>query len=588
MSGNGKALVATAIAGVLVIGTVYWWQRSDDNPDTPRTGCTTVVVAASVEKSDLMDAVAKRYNSSDRLVNGSCYGISVTTMASGVVESRLTEASWDPAWGPAPDAWSPAASTWLQLLRHDRASHDRPDILAADNASVVSTPIVLAMPEPKAKALGWPQEAIGWSDLLNLANDPRGWASRGHPEWGAFKLGKTNPNVSTSGLSATIGAFVAATGTSSDLTLDALKEPRVRDFVAGVEKSVAHYGDTALTFLTNLQRADDAGAALGYVSAVAVEEKSIVDYNEGNPTGDLETKGQHGKPRVPLVAIYPREGTLDSDSPFAILEAPWSDVGKQAGAKDFLAYLHEPAQQELFTDAGFRTYDGRPGKAVSESDYLTEDVGVTLSPPSPPVLAAVRAAWSDLRKPARVLLVLDVSGSMGQSAGGGKTRLELAQAAAVNGLSQLSDADQVGLWTFPSQGQVYWQQMALEPLGPQREQMIARIQQLIPAGGTPLYAATRKASEAVRAGAGDDTINAVVVMTDGKNEYPDDNDVDGLIRQLGDQALEGGVRVFTIAYGEDADLDTLKRISEASRAAAYDASDPQTIDAVFTNVLSNF
>jgi len=588
MSGNGKALVATAIAGVLVIGTVYWWQRSDDNPDTPRTGCTTVVVAASVEKSDLMDAVAKRYNSSDRQVNGSCYGISVTAMASGVVESRLTEASWDPAWGPAPDAWSPAASTWLQLLRHDRASHDRPDILAADNASVVSTPIVLAMPEPKAKALGWPQEAIGWSDLLNLANDPRGWASRGHPEWGAFKLGKTNPNVSTSGLSATIGAFVAATGTSSDLTLDALKEPRVRDFVAGVEKSVAHYGDTALTFLTNLLRADDAGAALGYVSAVAVEEKSIVDYNEGNPTGDLETKGQHGKPRVPLVAIYPREGTLDSDSPFAILEAPWSDVGKQAGAKDFLAYLHEPAQQELFTDAGFRTYDGRPGKAVSESDYLTEDVGVTLSPPSPPVLAAVRAAWSDLRKPARVLLVLDVSGSMGQSAGGGKTRLELAQAAAVNGLSQLSDADQVGLWTFPSQGQVYWQQMALEPLGPQREQMIARIQQLIPAGGTPLYAATRKASEAVRAGAGDDTINAVVVMTDGKNEYPDDNDVDGLIRQLGDQALEGGVRVFTIAYGEDADLDTLKRISEASRAAAYDASDPQTIDAVFTNVLSNF
>jgi len=588
MSGNGKALVATAIAGVLVIGTVYWWQRSDDNPDTPRTGCTTVVVAASVEKSDLMDAVAKRYNSSDRQVNGSCYGISVTAMASGVVESRLTEASWDPAWGPAPDAWSPAASTWLQLLRHDRASHDRPDILAADNASVVSTPIVLAMPEPKAKALGWPQATIGWSDLLNLANDPRGWASRGHPEWGAFKLGKTNPNVSTSGLSATIGAFVAATGTSSDLTLDALKEPRVRDFVAGVEKSVAHYGDTALTFLTNLLRADDAGAALGYVSAVAVEEKSIVDYNEGNPTGDLETKGQHGKPRVPLVAIYPREGTLDSDSPFAILEAPWSDVGKQAGAKDLLAYLHEPAQQELFTDAGFRTYDGRPGKAVSESDYLTEDVGVTLSPPSPPVLAAVRAAWSDLRKPARVLLVLDVSGSMGQSAGGGKTRLELAQAAAVNGLSQLSDADQVGLWTFPSQGQVYWQQMALEPLGPQREQMIARIQQLIPAGGTPLYAATRKASEAVRAGAGDDTINAVVVMTDGKNEYPEDNDVDELIRQLSDQALEGGVRVFTIAYGEDADLDAVKRISEASRAAAYDASDPQTIDAVFTNVLSNF
>ena len=333
---------------------------------TPRPGCTTVVVTASVEKADLMDEVAKRYNASDRQVNGSCYGITVTAMASGVVESRLAEASWDPAWGPAPDAWSPAASTWLQLLRHDRASHDRPDILAADNR-VGGRPRRSSSRCPSRWRRRWAgrRRRSAGRTCSNLANDPGGWASKGHPEWGAFKLGKTNPNVSTSGLSATIGAFVAATGTSSDLTLDTLKEPRVREFVAGVEKSVAHYGDTALTFLTNLQRADDAGAALGYVSAVAVEEKSVVDYNEGNPTGDLETKGQHGKPQVPLVAIYPKEGTLNSDSPFAVLQAPWSDAGKQAGAKDFLAYLREPAQQELFTDAGFRTYDGRPGKAVT-------------------------------------------------------------------------------------------------------------------------------------------------------------------------------------------------------------------------------
>ena len=36
---------------------------------------------------------------------------------------------------------------------------------------------------------------------------------------------------------------------------------------------------------------------------------------------------------------------------------------------------------------------------------------------------------------------------------------------------------------------------------------------LPPARGTQLYAATRKAVETVRAGAGDDTINAIVVMT---------------------------------------------------------------------------
>lgn len=587
MAGNGKAFLSAAVAGTLFIGTVYWWNHQDA-AGPPRAGCATVVVAASSDKASLMAEAAERYNSTDRTVGGTCYGIAVDDMASGVAESRLTEAGWESAWGPAPDAWSPGASTWLQLLRNDRSAHDRPDILPAEIRSAASSPVVLAMPQPMAEALGWPDAELGWSDLLTLADDPRGWAAKGHPEWGQFKLGKTNPNVSTSGLAATVGAFVAATGTSSDLTLDSLKDPRVRDFAAGVEKSVVHYGDTTLTFLANLQRADDAGAALGYVSAVAVEEKSVIDYNAGNPRGDLDTKGQHGKPRVPLVAVYPREGTLVSDHPFAVLQAPWTDPGKRAGAGDFLEYLREPAQQELFTGEGFRSYDGRPGPVVSDSEYLRDDVGIVLSPPSPPVLSAVRDTWAQLRKPARVLLVLDVSGSMGSSAGGGRTRLELAQAAAVHGLAQLSDTDEVGLWVFPAQGTVYWQEIPIAPLRPQRQEMTRRIQQLIPRGGTPLYAVIRQASDVVRAGAGSGMINAIVVMTDGKNEYPDDNDIDGLVRQLGDRAVEDGVRVFTIAYGQDADLDGVRRISEASLAAAYDATDPQTIDAVFTNVLSNF
>src|SRR5439155_13932982 len=136
----------------------------------------------------------------------------------------------------------------------------RPDLVPADVESIARTPLVLAMPRPMAEALGWPKTPIGWGDVLKLANDPRGWAAKGHPEWGSFKLGKTNPNISTSGLAATVGAFVAATGRSSDLTERDLKDPKVRTFVRDVERSVVHYGDTTLTFLSNLQRADDAGS----------------------------------------------------------------------------------------------------------------------------------------------------------------------------------------------------------------------------------------------------------------------------------------------------------------------------------------
>ena len=83
------------------------------------------------------------------------------------------------------------------------------------------------------------------------------------------------------------------------------------------------------------------------------------------------------------------------------------------------------------------------------------------------------------------------------------------------------------------------------------------------------------------------SINAVVVLTDGRNEYTD-NDLDGLLRDLEASAQENGVRVFTIAYGPDADLETLQADLRGVRAAAYDARNPATIDKVFADVLSNF
>ena len=132
-----------------------------------------------------------------------------------------------------------------------------------------------------------------------------------------------------------------------------------------------HYGDTTLTYLSNLQRADDAGGAMNYLSAVAVEEKSVLDYDAGNPSGDPATLGRHAPPKVPLVAIYPKEGTLYSDSPYVVLKAPWSTASKQAGAADFLAYLTAPDQQKVFTDANFRTFDHQAGAPIKASTFVS-------------------------------------------------------------------------------------------------------------------------------------------------------------------------------------------------------------------------
>ena len=353
------------------------------------------------------------------------------------------------------------------------------------------------MPEPMAKALGWPDAPIGWSDVLALATDPQGWASKGHPEWGKFTLGKTNPNVSTSGLAATIGTLVAATGTSSDLTQAALQRPEVQQYLKDVESSVIHYGDTTLTYLSNLQRADDAGAALGYLSAVAVEEKSVLDYNAGNPSGDPKTLGDHAPPKVPLVAVYPKEGTLYSDSPYVILDAPWSTADKKAGAQDFLDYLLLPEQQKVFTDSFFRTADGKPGEPITSSPYLIADgVTITLNPPGPEVLRDVRALWAEVRKSARVLILMDVSGSMASDSGsGGKSKLDLAKSAATTALGQLVDTDQVGFWVFttdlPTPTTITADLVDVGPLSQTRQPITDAIAGLTPLNGTPLYAATK-------------------------------------------------------------------------------------------------
>ena len=205
---------------------------------------------------------------------------------------------------------------------------------------------------------------------------------------------------------------------------------------------------------------------------------------------------------------------------------------------------------------------------------------------------AAAHSWATVRKSARVLLVMDVSGSMSADSGsGGKSKLELAKSAAASALDQLVDTDRVGFWTFttdlPTPSTITREWVDVAPLGQTRQAITAAIAGLTPLGGTPLYAATRLAADAMNATKDPAAINAVVVLTDGRNEFTD-NDLNGLVDHLASGAQENGVRVFTIGYGADADQQALQQISEASRAAFYDASDPATIDKILPNVLSNF
>ncbi|MEJ7585677.1 MAG: hypothetical protein WKF43_16705 [Acidimicrobiales bacterium] len=104
-----------------------------------------------------------------------------------------------------------------------------------------------------------------------------------------------------------------------------------------------------------------------------------------------------------------------------------------------------------------------------------------------------------------------------------------------------------------------------------------------------------RASYEARSSYDPDRINAVVLLTDGVNDdgvaEDDEQQLETMLQVLrrgstGETAKP--IRIFPIAFAQEADLGVLRTIAEATNSAAYNASDPKTIAKVFTAVVSNF
>jgi len=350
-------------------------------------------------------------------------------------------------------------------------------------------------------------------------------------------------------------------------------------FVKGVELATVHYGESSSVFLQNLAQADTAGQSLTYVSAIALTEQEVVAYNEGQFGPSAKA------PTVPLAAVYPKEGTLISDNPFVVLNASWVSPEQKAAAADLLAYLLAPAQQAKLQAAGYRDAQGRAAVSSRDLGTIATQPKTVIKPPVGSVLDKLQASWWTVRKPARVLIIVDVSGSMDEQVVPGATKLDLVKAALLAAIDQVGDDDEVGLWSFSDQHQ---QLVPINRVGAQRAQLKTAVASLQANGGTLLYSTVHDGWDYVSKSADPTHINAVVVMTDGQDNHSPGGALSALTDALAKQPEGAAVRVFTVAYGHDADKSDLGLIAQASRGQAYDASDPTLIRQVFLAVLSNF
>jgi Ca-activated chloride channel family protein len=555
------ALVAVVAVGLVAALSAGDGEDSGSNgggsgPVAPQ-GSVRVSFAYSPEKEKLLKPLIRRFNSERTRVDGRPVFVEGEVVSSGEAESKLASGALELT------AWSPASSLWGRLLNFEADRSLAPD----DNPSIVRTPLVIAMWEPFARALGWPREQLGFEQIIRLARSNQGFAEFGHPEFGSFKLVHTNPDFSTSGLEAVVAEYYAATGKKEGLTEADVEGSGARTIVRDIERSIVHYGDTTLFIADQMRREGP-----GYASAVAMEEVTLLDFNRN--------RGSQPK----LVALYPPEGTFYSDNPFIVLDAPWVRPAQRQGAERFQQFLQDEITPELAAQSGFRpaSLDEEPVAPVSKENGVDPaQPERVLGLPEPRVLDAVRRAWRQDRKPASVLLVVDTSGSMAE-----EQRLERAKAGLRSFFRNVGQQDSVGLTIFSDR---------ITPLievGPYRanaRKLRETVRNLIADGGTAVYDATIDGFRSVRSGASPDRINAVVVLTDGEDtdSGASADDVVAAVRAQGDS--DDQVRVFTIAYSAGAvgAAEALKEISEASGGQAYEG-DTEDIEAVYRSISSFF
>jgi Ca-activated chloride channel family protein len=273
-----------------------------------------------------------------------------------------------------------------------------------------------------------------------------------------------------------------------------------------------------------------------------MEEITLIDFNKNK------------NPQVPLVAIYPREGTFWHDNPFIIM-ASAQPLERQA-AEQFYAFLLSAESQRLAMGFGFRPAnpDVPLADPVSEA-YGVQPQGVQNVLPVPPaeVIVAAKNTWAQNRKRADIVLVVDISGSMEGD------KLEQVKAGLEAFLIRILPEDRVGLVTFDSDVNVA---VPPAPLSENRIALSDAIQRMQARGKTAVYdglLAGRQVLDELPP-AEDERIQAIVLLSDGQ-----DNASTVSFEHLRQEFEESGISIFPVAYGEDADTAALEQIVEFSR-----------------------
>ncbi|GIH12549.1 substrate-binding and VWA domain-containing protein [Rugosimonospora africana] len=554
--------------GILVAATVLLGTGGQPSAAT-FVGCTgepiTVTIATSARTFPVLDRLAKDWTATRPVLHGRCLAARVTSQ-----ESSRVAATLGPDWntrrdGVRPDVWVPESSLWLSM------AEGRPDasgLIPPQSPSIASSPVVLALRQPMAQALGWPGRTLNWTDVVEMFMSG-GWAKTGHPEWASLRMGMTDASTTTAGLAAVLA--VVGDDVTGALTDDQLVDSLRFDQALG-----AVAPDTSGFFAA---QAGTAGADAG-IAAFPALESEVAAFDQDHP--------EH--PLVPVYAAAP----VVADYPYSVLSTSWVTAGTRAAAEQFLTYLRSSAGQDALGVIGLRDVDHsvRDSATLPVADGFPTTFSGARAVPDALVIGQLIADWTSLQRRSDMLVALDTSGSMAEPVPGTSlTRLQLMRQAATTGFGLLGGRDSVGLWGFSGTGDgpdelvAFGSATAAVDGVDRRQAMLDALGQLSAHGGTPLYDTVYAAYQEMRSHWQPDSVNAILVITDGSNDVPGGMTLAQLLSALKSEQRSGRpVQIINIALGPEADADALRQISAATGGRTFVAENPAT--AVQTLVLA--
>ncbi len=277
-------------------------------------------------------------------------------------------------WGAEPTAWSPASSLWVPYLNDVWLEEGGKLEIAIDSNPLVLSPVVIA---------GWSSflqeyNVNDFQDLYQLAVDGIDY-EYGHPD----------PLLSNGGVMAEVLEFADALGKKPELfEVDDFTNERALDFVRTIESKSVNYGKSTGFF--GRWAAENGPSA---IDCFTVYESVVISNSDkaNKKWGDA------------LVAVYPEEGTLLSDHPFVILNAPWVDRWQEFAAREYLGYLLQEQSQEKAQIYGFRP--ANPSVPLNP-EIFNEQNGVEFElqvpiyePMSGEAMKALFSVWPSVRNP---------------------------------------------------------------------------------------------------------------------------------------------------------------------------------------------